>query len=405
MPGRGPPEGADVSDAATGRAGGPGPAGEPFSLGELLLYFLRLGATGFGGPIALVGYMQKDLVEDRRWISRQDYVEGLALAQLMPGPLAAQLAIYLGWVKARVLGATLVAAAFVLPSWLMVVGLSWLYVRYGGLPWMQGAFYGIGAAVIAIIARSAVKLVRMTVKEDRLLWGISAVLVAFTVFTATEIAWLFLAAGVLFMLVRAPPRWGVRAAAVPPWLLVGLFGAADPGSVWRIFLYFAEAGAFVFGSGLAIVPFLHGGVVERFHWLTERQFVDAVAVAMITPGPVVITVAFIGFLVAGVLGAWAAATGVFLPCWLLVVVPAPYYRRFVQNRQIQAFVAGVTAATTGAIGGSAIVIGRRALADWPAVAIALATLAMLTWVKKVPEPLVIVAAGVAGFAVRGAAGS
>ncbi len=393
--------------AASGRPAEPAPDPPSYSLGELLWYFLRLGATGFGGPIALVGHMQKDLVEERRWISKQDYLEGLALAQLMPGPLAAQLAMYLGWVKARVAGATLVAVAFVLPSWLMVLGLSWLYLRYGGLAWMQGAFYGIGAAVIAIIARSAVKLVKMTVQKDRLLWGVFAVLMGVTAFTASEIVWLFLAAGVLVVLVRAPPRLGGHsglAAALPPWLLTGLSGAADLSVVWRIFLYFAEAGAFVFGSGLAVVPFLHGGVVEKFHWLTERQFVDAVAVAMITPGPVVITVAFIGFLVAGVLGAWAAAMGVFLPCWLLVVIPAPSYRRFMQNRQIKAFVAGVTSATTGAIAGSAIVLGRRAIADWSSAAIALATLAMLTWAKKVPEPLVILAAGVAGVAIRGAVG-
>jgi chromate transporter len=395
------------ANPAIGPRDEPPPAPPSCSLGELLLYFLRLGATGFGGPIALVGHMQRDLVEERRWISRQDYLEGLALAQLMPGPLAAQLAIYLGWVKARVAGATLVAVAFVVPSWLMVLGLSWLYLRYGGLAWMQGAFYGIGAAVIAIIARSAVKLVKMTIQKDRLLWGVFAVLLGVTAFTAAEIVWLFLAAGVLVMLVRAPPRPGAHsdvAAAFPPWLLTGLSGVADLGAVWRIFLYFAEAGTFVFGSGLAIVPFLHGGVVERFRWLTERQFVDAVAVAMITPGPVVITVAFIGFLVAGVLGAAAAAVGVFLPCWVLVVVPAPFYRRFMQNRQIQAFVTGVTSATTGAIAGSAIVLGRRAISDWPTVAIALATLAMLTWARKVPEPLVILSAGVAGVAIRSAIG-
>ncbi|HEU4383482.1 MAG TPA: chromate transporter [Anaeromyxobacteraceae bacterium] len=388
---------------AAARPAEPAPAGVACSLPQLLLYFLRLGATGFGGPIALVGYMQKDLVEDRRWISKPDYLEGLALAQLMPGPLAAQLAIYLGWVKGRVLGATLVAVAFVLPSWLMVLGLSWLYVRYGGLSWMQGAFYGIGAAVIAVIARSAWKLVKMTLQKDRLLWGIFLFLAAVTAFTATEIVWLFLAAGAVAVLVRAPPRLG-PSVALPPWILTGLSGAADLGAVWRIFLYFTEAGAFVFGSGLAIVPFLHGGVVERFHWLTERQFVDAVAVAMITPGPVVITVAFIGYLVAGALGAWAAAMGVFFPCWLLVVVPAPYYRRVMQNRQIKDFVSGVTAATTGAIAGSAVVIGRRAITDWPTLAVALATLAMLAWARKVPEPLVILGAGAAGIAVRAASG-
>jgi chromate transporter len=379
----------------------------PCSIRQLLLYFLRLGTFGFGGPIALAGYMQRDLVEKHRWISKQDYLEGLALAQLMPGPLAAQLAMYLGWVRARVLGATLVAFCFVFPSWLMVLALSVLYVRYGGLAWMQGAFYGIGAAVIAIIARSAVKLVKMTVQRDRLRWGIFLVMMAVTAWTATEIIWLFLGCGALAVLVRAPPKLRARASAAgvgPAWLLTGLSGTASLGAVWTILLYFAEAGAFVFGSGLAIIPFLHGGVVDRYHWLTERQFVDAVAVAMITPGPVVITVAFVGFLVAGILGAIAAAVGVFLPCYLLVVVPAPYYRRFAQNPQIKAFVAGVTSAATGAIAGAAIVLGRRAVFDAPTVAIFLATLLVLTKARKVPEPIVILATGVVGVLIKGGLG-
>jgi chromate transporter len=376
----------------------------PCTMREFLLYFLVLGTVGFGGPIALAGYMQKELVEERRWISKQDYLEGLALAQLMPGPLAAQLAIYLGWVRARVLGATLVAFCFVFPSWLMVLALSVLYVRYGGLAWMQGAFYGIGAAVIAIIARSAVKLVKMTVQRDKLLWAIFVTMMAVTAVTASEIVWLFLLCGVVTVLVRAMPKLRARApmaGVAPAWLLTGLPGAASLGTVATVFLYFAAAGAFVFGSGLAIVPFLHGGVVDKYHWLTERQFVDAVAVAMITPGPVVITVAFIGFLVAGLLGAAAAGLGVFLPCYLLVIVPAPYYRRFAQNRQIKAFVAGVTSAATGAIAGAAIVLGRRAVFDLPTVAIFAATLLMLVKVRKVPEPLVILAAGVVGVLRKG----
>ncbi len=374
------------------------------SMREFLLYFLKLGTFGFGGPIALAGYMQRDLVEERRWISKQDYLEGLALAQLMPGPLAAQLAMYLGWVRARVLGATLVAFFFVLPSWVMVLALSLLYVRYGGLAWMQGAFYGIGAAVIAIIARSAVKLVRMTLQKDKLLWANFVVMMVVTAVTASEIAWLFLLSGVVTVLVRAPPRLPARtpaAVVVPAWLLTGLGGSVSLGTVATVFLYFAAAGAFVFGSGLAIIPFLHGGVVDKYHWLTERQFLDAVAVAMITPGPVVITVAFIGYLVAGVLGAAAAGIGVFLPCYLLVVVPAPYYRRFAQNARIRAFVAGVTSAATGAIAGAAIVLGRRAVVDLPTIGIFGVTLFMLMKVKKVPEPLVILASGVVGILLKG----
>lgn len=396
-----PPAADPPANAATPPAA---PGVEPCTLRQLLLYFLRLGTFGFGGPIALAGYMQRDLVEERRWISRQDYLEGLALAQLMPGPLAAQLAMYLGWIRARVLGATLVALCFVAPSWLMVLALSFLYVRYGGLAWMQGAFYGVGAAVIAIVARSAVKLVRLTVQKDPLRWGIFLVLMAVTAITASEIVWLFLGSGILALLVRAPPSLRRRssiAAIGPAWLLPALAGGASLGTLGTLLLYFAEAGTFVFGSGLAIIPFLHGGVVDRFHWLTERQFLDAVAVAMITPGPVVITVAFVGFLVAGALGAAAAAVGVFLPCYLLVVVPAPYYRRIAQNAQIAAFVAGVTSAATGAIAGAAIVLGRRALFDVPAVAIFAATLLVLAKARRVPEPLVIVAAGVAGVLLGG----
>ncbi len=374
----------------------------PCSLREFLLYFLRLGSLGFGGPIALAGYMQRDLVERRRWISKQDYVEGLALAQLAPGPLAAQLAIYLGWVRARVLGATLVALAFVAPSFAMVLALSAVYVAYGGLSWMQGLFYGIGAAVIAIIARSAVKLVRMTLERDWLLWAIFAVSALITALTESEIVWVFLLSGVLAMMVRTPFRRGAAslALAMPHWLLAGLDGPATVPVLLKILWLFAEAGAVVFGSGLAIVPFLHGAVVNDLHWLDERQFLDAVAVAMITPGPVVITVAFIGYLVAGLTGALVAAVGVFLPCYLLVVIPAPYYRRWAGVPQIKSFVGGVTAAATGAIAGAAYVLGRRALVDVSTVAIFAVTLVALTRLRKVPEPLIILAAGAAGLLLR-----
>jgi chromate transporter len=376
----------------------------PSTLREFLTYFVRLGAFGFGGPIALAGYMQRDLVERRKWISKQDYVEGLALAQLAPGPLAAQLAIYLGWVRAGNLGATLVSAAFILPSFVMVLALSAVYVRFGGLPWMQGVFYGIGAAVIAIIGRSAFKLVRMTLGKDRLLWALFILSAVVTAWTESEVVWLFLLSGVIALVVKVRPRLAGRATALafaPMWLLTGLAGPANAGTLWKIALYFAEAGAFVFGSGLAIVPFLYGGVVGQFHWLTERQFLDAVAVAMITPGPVVITVAFIGYLVAGPLGATLAAIGVFLPCYLFVIIPAKYFRRSAQNPKVKAFVDGVTAAATGAIAGAAFVLGRRAIVDAPTVLIGLVTLLALVYARKIPEPAVILAAGIIGLLVKG----
>jgi chromate transporter len=374
---------------------------------DLLFYFLRLGTFGFGGPIALAGRMRRDLVEAKRWYSERDYAEGLALAQLAPGPLAAQLAMYLGWVRAGVAGATLVGAAFVLPSFLMVLILSALYVRYGGLPWMSGAFYGIGAAVIALVGLSAWKLVRATLGKDRLLFALCAISAVVTAWTGREAIALVVVCGIVALFVKAPPAWGrsrrrpTLGLMVPSWLVTGMAGAASLGTLGKVGLYFATAGAFVFGSGLAIVPFLHGGVVEQYHWLTERQFLDAVAVAMVTPGPVVITVAFIGYLVAGPLGAVAAALGVFLPCYLFVVVAARQFRRAAQNPSVKAFVDGVTAAATGAIAGAVVVLGRRSLVDVPTVLIALATLAVLLKAKKVPEPLVILAAGTLGALLKG----
>src|SRR6266702_5269903 len=374
-------------------------------LREFLLYFLHLGALGFGGPIALAGHMQKDLVEERKWVSSQDYVEGLAFSQLSPGPLAAQLAMYLGWVRAGSLGATLTGVVFVLPSFLMVMVLAGLYVHYGTLPWIQGVFYGIGAAVIAIIARSAYKLVRSTLKNDWLLWALFTALAVTTAWKEFEIVWLFLLCGFIAMFVKAPPRWGLSRRAASAFvglekLFTGALGPATAATVGTLFLFFLKAGAFVFGSGLAIVPFLYGGVVSQHHWLTERQFLDAVAVAMITPGPVVITAGFVGYLVAGPVGAILAAVAVFLPPYLLVIFAAPYYRRFAQNRQVKAFVQGVTAAAVGAIAGAAVILTRRAVFDLPTVLIALISLGVLLAFKKVPEPVLILGAGVAGVVLH-----
>src|SRR5918999_1707150 len=343
--------------AAVGFEASDEPAAEEVERGtlwQLTAYFLKLGTIGFVGPVALVGYMQRDLVERHQWIDDEEYKLGLALAQIMPGPLAAQLAMAIGYFAHGVLGATLVGLAFVLPSFLMVLGLSALYVAFGGLWWMQAVFYGVSAAVIGIIAIASYKLARKVNGRDPLLWGIFGVLV---VVTAIE---------------------------------------AQTSVLWEILLFFTKAGAFVFGSGLAIVPFLYEGVVRHFGWLSEQQFLDAVAVAMITPGPVVITVAFIGFLVAGLPGATLAAIGIFLPVWVLTVIPAPWFVRHRNNAQLRAFSDGATAAASGAIAGAVVVLGQRAIVDVPTAAIALASLGLL-WRFKLPEPLVVIGAGLVGL--------
>jgi chromate transporter len=378
------------------------PQRPPYTLWQLVRYMLRLGALGFGGPVALVGYMQRDLVDARRWITQEDFKEGVALAQIAPGPLAAQLGIYLGFVHYRLRGATLAGIAFVLPSFLMVVALGWAYVRFGGLAWMQAVFYGVGAAVIGLIAMSAKKLTQKTLGKDKLLWAVYLLLMLSTIATESEITWLFIASGVLVWLLRAPPRWigkGVLGVAAADQALVGggLLGSLDVPLLAQIATFFGEAGAFVFGSGLAIVPFLYGGVVTEHHWLNDKQFVDAVAVAMITPGPVVITVGFIGYLIAGFAGASTAALATFLPCYLFTVIPAPYFKRYGKHPGLAAFVDGITAAAIGAITGSVVVLARRSIIDIPTALLALATIALLWRFKKLQEPVIIAAASVAGL--------
>jgi chromate transporter len=379
------------------------------SLWSLVGYFLKLGTVGFGGPVALVGFMHRDLVEQRRWITEDTYKLSLALAQIMPGPLAAQTAIAIGYFEGGVLGATLAGLAFILPSFLMVVAISLAYVAYGGLWWMQALFYAIGATVIAIIAIAAYKLARSTNKRDPLLWGIFALLTIVTVWAQAELAEFFILAGLVVLLVRAWPGWRMGsvmtlaavALGLGIWLLEAWLRqagtAADSADVLaQILLFFTKAGAFVFGSGLAIIPFLQQGVVQQFGWLNEHQFLDAVAVAMITPGPVVITVAFIGFLVAGLAGSVMASIGIFLPVYIFTIVPAPWFKRHRDNPQLKAFVDGATASATGAITGAVIVLGARAITDLPTAAIGLISLGVL-WRFKISEPIIVTISGLVGL--------
>jgi chromate transporter len=381
-----------------------------YTIRQLTGYFFTLGYSGFGGPVALIGYMHRDLVENKKWISEEDYKEGLALAQLAPGPLAAQVSIYIGFIHYRILGATLAGLAFIIPSFLIVVALGIAYKLFGGLPWMQAIFYGVGAAVIGIIILSSYKLTLKSVSKlnpgsiraNGLLWILYLSGFILTVVTQSEELLLFIVAGLIYMFYKSPPNQMNLSKSTMSFFLFSGFGfwKYEPETLGKIGLFFLKAGAFVFGSGLAIVPFLHGAVVSENHWLTESQFVDAVAVAMITPGPVVITVGFIGYLIAGFPGATVASLATFFPCYLFTVIPAPYFKKISKISSVKAFVEGITAAVVGALMGSVLVIASRSIKDIPTFLIALVSLLVLIYNKKIKEPILIILAAILGIIIK-----
>lgn len=395
------------------------PAGGEIPFRKVLRYFLRLGVVGFGGPIATVGYMQRDLVEQRGWIKREDFLDGVALGQAMPGPLAAQVAMWIGYLRRGAWGAIAVAAAFIGPSFLMVIAAGALYALYSGTGIVQALFYGIGPAVMAIIAIAAYKLLKLTDRRDWRLWAISAAVFAVTAITGSEPIPLIIGAGLAILCLDAPPAWPRRktkptrdtrppappkaqghalvpAVLVAPAAAVGSGGAA---SLLPLGLFFLQTGALVFGSGLAIVPLLRDGVVDQHHWLDQSQFLDAVAMGLITPGPVVITAGFIGYLIAGLPGAVVATVGIFTPIYLAVVILGRWFVRHRDNRRVKAFVAGATAAAAGALAGAVVVLTREAVTDWATAAIGLVTLGLLLRFK-IGEPWIVLAAGVLGLVLH-----
>ena len=377
---------------------------EPRTLRGLIRYFAKLGSSGFGGPIALVGYMHRDLVEERSWYSEEQYQQALAVGQTFPGPLAAQTGMWLGYLEAGARGAAAVIFPFVLPPFLMVTAIAIVYAKYQGLSVVHSIFAGVGPAVLAIIAIAAVKLARKTNKQDKVAWAIAVILCAVTALAGAEVIWLVVISG-LFGAIwwggGLPSSRGNAPSFAPAALLGTVKGFALTGSgaaLASLGLFFLQAGAFTFGSGLAIVPYLHSGLVENHHWLTNGQFVDAVAMGLISPGPVVIMATFAGYLVDGFTGATVATVAVFLPVFFFVVVPGRLVRRYEKNRRVKGFIQGATSAATGAIAGAAIVIAGQVITGPLSVAIALVALVLLLQRRrKLSEPPVVALAALAGL--------
>jgi chromate transporter len=368
------------------------------SIGELTLYFLRLGLLGFGGPVALVGQMERELVAERGWLSKEQMREAIAICQSLPGPLAIQVGIYIAYLRCGFWGAWAGGWAFILPNFVIVAALGALYVYLGDLQPVTAVFYGVSPAVIALILHSCYRLAKLGM-EDRVQWAIAAVCLAVTVVLQAEVALLFIGAGIVGILYygslfRRRPPIVLQVGAVPA--LAQLAPVPSGSILTKLLLFFLKAGSMTFGSGLVIVPFLEQGLVQQYGWLDQRQFLIAVAVGMISPGPVVITATFVGYLVAGFWGSLVSTVGIFLPSFILVLVAAPLLAKYRENPNVQGFVKGAYAAAIGTILGACILLGRIAIGDWLTVLIGVVSLAILfRW--KVNNPLLIAATAVIGL--------
>jgi chromate transporter len=370
---------------------------------DLVRYYLRLGLLGFGGPVALVGQMERELVAGKGWVTKEEMREGIAVCQSLPGPLAIQVGIWLSYLRGGFWGAWAGGWAFILPNFVIVATLGALYVHFGGLPWVTAIFYGVSPAVIALILHSGYRLTKLGM-DDWLQWALAGVAFAVTVAVRAEVAWIFLASGVVGVLYYGSLLRARAAASTTSSFLIGLplvAGGADASAatstmLGKLFVFFLKAGSLTFGSGLVIVPFLEKGLVQQTGWLNEREFLVAVAMGMMSPGPVVITATFVGFLVAGFWGALTATIGIFLPSFLLVLIVAPVLMRYRTNPNVQGFIKGAYAAAIGTILGACVLLGRIAIGDWLTALVALASLVVLfRW--KVSNPLLIACAAVIGL--------
>jgi len=368
-------------------------------MAELALYFLRLGFLGFGGPVALVGQMERELVNDKKWLSKEEMRESIAICQSLPGPLAIQVGIYVAWLRCGFWGAWLGGWCFILPNFVIVAALGALYVYLGDLKPVTAIFYGVSPAVIALILHSCYRLAKLGM-EDWLQWAIAAVCLAITVILQAEVALLFIGAGIVGILYygslfeRTPAT--LSGIAIVPAATTPIAPVATGSTLGKLLLFFLKAGSLTFGSGLVIVPFLEQGLVQQYNWLDERQFLIAVAIGMMSPGPVVITATFVGYLVAGFWGSLVSTIGIFLPSFLLVLIVAPLLARHRDNANVQGFVKGAYAAAIGTILGACILLGKIAIGDWLTAAIGIISLAVLfKW--KVSNPLLIAATAVVGL--------
>src|SRR6266566_1304324 len=367
---------------------------------ELVRYYLRLGSVGFGGPVALVGQMERELVGERKWLTKEEMREGIAVCQSLPGPLAIQVGIWISYIRGGFWGAWAGGWAFILPNFIIVTALGALYVQFEGLSAVKAVFYGVSPAVIALILHSCYRLTKLGMK-DWLEWVLAAAAFVITVAVQAEVALLFIGCGIVGVLYYGSLFRKRTSSSTTTTLMAGLpLVATAPGTagamLGKLFTFFLKAGSLTFGSGLVIVPFLEKGLVQQTGWLNEREFLVAVAMGMISPGPVVITATFVGYLVAGFWGAVVATIGIFLPSFLLILIVAPILMRYRTNPNVQGFIKGAYAAAIGTILGACTLLGKIAIGDWLTILIAVTALvALFLW--KISNPLLMVLTAAAGL--------
>jgi chromate transporter len=378
------------------------------SLTQLVVYFLKLGATGFGGPVALANYMRADLFERRKWFTEDEYEQGLAIATALPGPMAYKLAIYCGYIAHGIVGGVAVGLAFAIAPFILVVLAAFAYSRYAASDMVRGLFYGVGPVVVALILSASLDLGVKTLKREVPAWIVAVVALVATIALQRELTIIFVLAGVLgiFLFAPQPKPAPATLAAVPPSqkvsanalpLLAAALPAAVSGMAWQLFAFFFRTGLLVFGSGLVIVSFVKAYVVDQYHWLDNRTFLDAVAIGMISPGPVVITATFVGYMVGGFIGAVAATVGIFLPSIVLTIVGTPILMRYRNNRRVMGFVRGVTVAVVGVLAGTTYLVGRPVIGDLLTVALLVAAIAATRLTKKVPDQALVVGGAIVGL--------
>ena len=395
------------------------------TLRSLAAFFLYVGATGFGGPVAVTNKMRRELVDKRNILAASDFREALTLAHLMPGPLAIQVAMYIGWRLRGVAGGSLAGICFVMPAFLMTIAIAWAYVAFRGIPQIDAAFHGVSAAVAALILFNATQLARGLLGKERALWILSAAALGLTLMNVREPVLIFLAAGCVnaliqsrkmpkkpgsaFLLIAAlsaiaalaiipglPSLTTPETISMTPGLPAANVASRQPGLA-EIFGFFFKAGALIFGSGLVIIPFMRDPLIHQLQWIDTKQFVDAVAVGFMTPGPALITVAFIGYLIHGLAGATVSSVGIFLPSWFYTLGAAPFYKRIIRIKSVDHIVGGISAAAVGAIAGSGIMIARDSVTDPPTIIIAAVSLFSLIRLGKIPEGILILLAAAAGI--------